>query len=81
MAWVFKEKQSKWYIKREDLNKYSEEEYETKFEKMSKSKGNGVSPMTLIEKYGADVLWLAILFAAPPESDIHYEESIVENMS
>ena len=42
---------------------------------MSKSKGNGVSPSSLIDEYGADVLWLTLLFAAPPESDIHYEKN------
>lgn len=47
---------------------------------MSKSKGNGVSPSLIIDKFGADVLWLAIMFAAPPESDINYEEKMLEDM-
>ena len=38
--------------------------------KMSKSKGNIVSPEDIIAKYGADTARLFILFAAPPERDL-----------
>ena len=46
--------------------------------KMSKSKGNTVSPVDLIEKYGADTARLFILFAAPPERDLEWSEQGVE---
>lgn len=46
--------------------------------KMSKSKGNTVSPVELIEKYGADTVRLFSMFAAPPEQSLEYSDSGVE---
>lgn len=46
--------------------------------KMSKSKGNTVAPMPLIEKYGADTLRLFIAFAAPPEQSVEWSDDGVE---
>jgi leucyl-tRNA synthetase len=46
--------------------------------KMSKSKGNTVSPLDIIERYGADTARLFILFAAPPERDLEWSDSGVE---
>jgi len=43
--------------------------------KMSKSKGNIVSPVEIIEKYGADTARLFILFAAPPERDLEWSDT------
>ena len=46
--------------------------------KMSKSKGNSISPSSLIQKYGADTLRLYIIFAAPPEQPIEWIENGID---
>ncbi len=49
-------------------------------EKMSKSKYNGVDPMDLIDKYGADTARLYTLFAAPPEKDLEWSPESVDGL-
>lgn len=49
--------------------------------KMSKSKGNVVSPADMIEKYGADTVRLFCLFAAPAERDFDWSDSGIEGAS
>lgn len=44
---------------------------------MSKSKGNIVDPEEMVDKYGADTCRLFVLFAAPPEKDMDWQESSV----
>jgi leucyl-tRNA synthetase len=51
------------------------------WEKMSKSKFNGVDPDTIISKYGADVTRLASLFKAPPEQALEWDEGAVAGQS
>lgn len=46
--------------------------------KMSKSKGNVVSPEDIINTYGADTARLFILFASPPERDLEWNDQGVE---
>lgn len=51
------------------------------FEKMSKSKGNGVAPEDVSKLHGVDALRAAMLFAAPPESDLNFEVNSLASMS
>ena len=56
----------------------SGEPLETFFEKMSKSKYNGVDPASVIDRYGADTARMFILFKAPPEKDLEWDDADVE---
>ena len=49
--------------------------------KMSKSKGNVVSPDLMIERYGADATRMYALFAAPPDRDLDWQEDGVAGVS
>jgi len=49
--------------------------------KMSKSKGNVVSPDLMIERYGADATRMYALFAAPPDRDLEWLEEGVGGIS
>lgn len=47
---------------------------DSKGETMSKSKGNVVSPEAVIEQYGVDAARAAILFMAPPDKDLQWDD-------
>lgn len=57
------------------FSKKTGEELVVKVEKMSKSKNNGVDPEEMILKYGADTTRLFIMFAAPPEKELEWNEN------
>ena len=46
--------------------------------KMSKSLGNGIDPLMLIEKYGADVLRFSLCMGVAPGADIKFSEDKME---
>ncbi|MBD1940740.1 leucine--tRNA ligase, partial [Coleofasciculus sp. FACHB-712] len=48
------------------------------YEKMSKSKYNGIDPEEVLAKYGADTARMFILFKAPPEKDLEWDDADVE---
>jgi leucyl-tRNA synthetase len=49
--------------------------------KMSKSKGNVVSPDLMVERFGADAARMYSLFAAPPDRDLEWQEDGVAGIS
>jgi leucyl-tRNA synthetase len=49
--------------------------------KMSKSKGNVVSPDDMIARYGADATRMYSLFASPPDRDLDWQEDGVAGVS
>lgn len=48
-----------------------------KWEKMSKSKHNGVNPSNYIDGYGGDALRLALIFKAPPDQNVRWDEQCI----
>ena len=67
------------YLSKDEVKTYDPEEVVVTFEKMSKSKGNGVSPKSLAQEHGVDTLRSAIMFGAPPEHDLNFDENAVAN--
>jgi leucyl-tRNA synthetase len=60
------------------LHTVCETTLESRLEMMSKSRGNVVPVGPFVEKHGADVARIAILFAGPPEKDFEWTDAIVE---
>ncbi|MED6282959.1 putative leucine--tRNA ligase, mitochondrial, partial [Characodon lateralis] len=74
---TFKLADSGQYLKRDQIDFTGKEPValsgggvEVTFEKMSKSKHNGLDPQEVVQQYGVDTIRLYILYAAPPEQDI-----------
>lgn len=69
------------YLKKEDIDftgpdpveKSSGRRLTVTWEKMSKSKHNGVDPQEVLQQYGISTLRLYLLYAAPPEQDILWD--------
>ncbi|MGW8185303.1 MAG: valine--tRNA ligase [Candidatus Moraniibacteriota bacterium] len=47
--------------------------------KMSKSKGNGIDPLDMIEKFGTDAVRLSLLMGSTPGNDMRLSEEKIEN--
>ena len=50
-------------------------------EKMSKSKNNGIDPQAIIDRYGADTARFFMMFAAPPDQQLEWNDAGVEGAS
>eukprot|EP00002_Diphylleia_rotans_P028472 TRINITY_DN5749_c0_g1_i5.p1 TRINITY_DN5749_c0_g1~~TRINITY_DN5749_c0_g1_i5.p1 ORF type:complete len:850 (+),score=156.25 TRINITY_DN5749_c0_g1_i5:58-2607(+) len=88
---TFKKKGSGKYLKNAEVE-YDEakgvareiatgEEVDIFWEKMSKSKYNGVHPDDCIASYGADVTRLFVLFKAPPANDLEWDSRAIQGQS
>lgn len=53
---------------------------DTKGQKMSKSKGNVINPIEMVDKYGADALRMALIINVAPASDIVINDDKVRAM-
>ena len=49
-------------------------------QKMSKSKGNVINPITVVEKYGADALRMALILGVTPGGDIYLSDEKIRGM-
>ncbi len=84
-AAAYKNNKTGKYVSPSDINDLSNPtdpidntKLEVLFEKMSKSKYNGIDPESVIKKYGADTARMFILFKAPPEKDLEWGDTDVE---
>jgi leucyl-tRNA synthetase len=49
-------------------------------QKMSKSRGNVISPMPIVDRYGADTARCYILFIGPPDQDAAWSDTAMEGV-
>ncbi len=65
-------------IKPEERDTIPQEEWVWRWVRMSKSKGNVVTPDEMAEKYGADSLRVFLLFVAPYEENVQWSDGGIE---
>lgn len=62
------------------IQKNTKEPVEVSWEKMSKSKHNGIDPIELVDKYGIDVTRLLILADVPPNLNRNWSDQTVSGI-
>ena len=81
---TYKNPQTNKYIPSADVDQNNPLDPDTKdkldvfYEKMSKSKYNGVAPEDVIADYGVDTARMFAMFKAPPEKDLEWDDADVE---
>jgi leucyl-tRNA synthetase len=73
---TYKDKNGKWLYPEEA--KKINDAVVGRVEKMSKSKKNTISPVEIINKYGADTARLFMLSDSPPEKDLEWSDAAIE---
>ncbi|KAJ3261658.1 hypothetical protein HDU77_000772 [Chytriomyces hyalinus] len=76
----FKPEEIEWKDAETPIVKATGEVGAISYEKMSKSKYNGVDPSEIIEKYGSDSTRLAILYKAAPTDELMWDERGIVGM-
>lgn len=61
------------FLASEPVQRESGKQLQVSWEKMSKSKHNGIDPEEVVQQYGIDTVRLYILYASPPEQDILWD--------
>jgi leucyl-tRNA synthetase len=61
-------------LKPEERDQYPADQVVWRWARMSKSKGNVVTPDDMVRQYGADALRVYVMFAAPFEADVQWSE-------
>lgn len=62
------------------IHRLTGEKVTVTWEKMSKSKLNGVDPQHMVTAYGADATRLYVMFRAPPHMALEWDESGIQGM-
>ena len=81
---TYKNPQTNKYIPSASIDRHNAVDPETGdkldvfYEKMSKSKYNGVAPEDVIADYGVDTARMFAMFKAPPEKDLEWDDADVE---
>ncbi|KAL6057047.1 Leucine--tRNA ligase, variant 2 [Balamuthia mandrillaris] len=82
---TFKDPHSGEFIKKEYVVQKGDKYFDTRtgtelkvsWEKMSKSKYNGIDPNQILSEYGADTARLFVLFKAPPPAELEWDPSAI----
>jgi leucyl-tRNA synthetase len=65
-------------LKHDERERYPADEVVWRWARMSKSKGNVVTPEEMTRRYGADSLRVYEMFVAPFEDDVHWSEEGIQ---
>lgn len=75
---TYRDRETNQYVAPENVD--PSREYEVTWQKMSKSKFNGVSPQAMFDKYGVDAVRTYIMFKAPIEQDMKWDEGDIKGV-
>ncbi|CAD5207174.1 unnamed protein product [Bursaphelenchus okinawaensis] len=68
-------------VQGEYIRKDTKQSVKATYEKMSKSKGNGLDPMQIIDEFGVDMTRVQLLRAAAPRSDVNWSTNYLKGLT